>query len=694
MAAGKKKPEDKNTYTLGSTRSLRDDAEKHLARSHMRSSELKGQTPEQLIHELQMHQIELETQAEELRRAYLALEESRDKFLDLYEFAPLGYVTLNDKALVREANLACATLLGIERSKLIKAQFGKFVAQKDSDQWYLYFRNALNRDGKQICTLTLTREDGSVFPARLEGLQLTGSDGVTKVRIAISDISDIWQIEALKRHYSILNGILESTDAAILSLDRKYRYTSFNSHHAMVMKQLYGVDIEPGHSIFDYQPFKEEQVRAKHNIDRALAGEHVIEETFSGEEGRLRRYFEVTHYPIKDTGKKVVGVAVFAQDITDRKVAIEAIQESELKYRTLVDTTGTGFVIIDNQGRVLDANPEYVRLTGYTNVKEIAGRNVNEWTAAYVKDKNAEAVGQCLRDGYIRNLEIDYMHASGTIIPIEINATVLQSGDTVQIITLCRDITGRKQADMQREMFIRELEQKNTELEQFTYTTSHDLKSPLLTIKWFAGLLEDDTQICDPVQMKNDAHRISEAAETMQTLLADLLELSRVGKIIKPPENTGFGTIVKESVNLLAGPLTERGVTVEIAPDLPDVYVDPARIREVMVNLIENAIKFLGNRPDPLIRIGVDDSSETPVFFVQDNGIGIDPQYLDRIFNLFERLDASAHGSGIGLPIVRRIIEVHGGKIWAESEGPGKGTTFRFTLPVAGDTPADLNNNR
>ena len=150
MAAGKKKPEDKNTYTLGSTRSLRDDAEKHLARSHMRSSELKGQTPEQLIHELQMHQIELETQAEELRRAYLALEESRDKFLDLYEFAPLGYVTLNDKALVTEANLACATLLGIERSKLIRAQFGKFVAQKDSDQWYLYFRNALNVMGNRF----------------------------------------------------------------------------------------------------------------------------------------------------------------------------------------------------------------------------------------------------------------------------------------------------------------------------------------------------------------------------------------------------------------------------------------------------------------------------------------------------------------------------------------------------------------
>ena len=149
------------------------------------------------------------------------------------------------------------------------------------------------------------------------------------------------------------------------------------------------------------------------------------------------------------------------------------------------------------------------------------------------------------------------------------------------------------------------------------------------------------------------------------------------------PEKTGFGTIVNEAVNLLFGPLTGRGVTVEIAPDLPDVYVDPARIREVMVNLIENAIKFIGNRPDPVIRIDVDDYGETPVFFMQDNGIGIDPRYLEQIFNLFEGLDVSTHGSGIGLPIVRRIIELYGGKIWAESEGLGKGTTFRFMLQFA-----------
>ena len=171
----------------------------------------------------------------------------------------------------------------------------------------------------------------------MEGIRLTGSDGAITVRVAVSDITDIWQIEALKSEYSILNGILESTDSAVFSLDSKYRYTSFNSHHAMVMKQLYDADIEPGHSIFDYQSVKEDQVRAKHNIDRALAGEPVMEEAFSGEEARLRRYFEVTHYPIKDTGKKVIGVAVFAQDITGRKAAEEALRASEERYRRICE---------------------------------------------------------------------------------------------------------------------------------------------------------------------------------------------------------------------------------------------------------------------------------------------------------------------------------------------------------------------
>jgi PAS domain S-box-containing protein len=196
MAAGKKKPEVKNTDTPGNVRSLRDNAEEQLARSPKRSPDLTGQKARELIHELQVHQIELETQAEELRRVQLVLEESRDKYLDLYDFAPIGYLTLSGEALIDEVNLTGATLLGVGRSRLVNTRFRKFIAPEDLDMWDRYFVNVLNQVKKQSRTLMLMRGDGSTFPARLESIRIADtSKGNPTVRVAISDITDIRQME-------------------------------------------------------------------------------------------------------------------------------------------------------------------------------------------------------------------------------------------------------------------------------------------------------------------------------------------------------------------------------------------------------------------------------------------------------------------------------------------------------------------
>jgi len=262
-----------------------------------------------------------------------------------------------------------------------------------------------------------------------------------------------------------------------------------------------------------------------------------------------------------------------------------------------------------------------------------------------------------------------------------------------KVIQLEAEIAERKAAQQQRESVIKELEQKNAELARFTYTVSHELRTPLITIQGFSGLIEEEvSKVGKDPELTKYVERISGAVDTMESLLADLLRLSRAGQVINPPEKTSFGSIARESVDLLAQPLENNGVRVEIAPALPFVIVDHNRIREVLVSLIENAIKFRGDQSYPVIRIGVDMTGETPVFFVQDNGIGIKPQYLERIFNLFERLNGNVSGTGIGLAIAKRIIEVHGGRIWAESEGPGKGTTIRFTLPVS-EGHTDNNNN-
>ena len=167
----------------------------------------------------------------------------------------------------------------------------------------------------------------------------------------------------------------------------------------------------------------------------------------------------------------------------------------------------------------------------------------------------------------------------------------------------------------------------------------------------------------------------------MSVLLDELLELSRVGRIINTPETVSMRELIREVANMVERQAAERGITIEITPDMPDVFGDRIRLREVWQNLTENAIKFSADGSNPRIRVGWREQGQDPVFFVQDNGRGIDPAYHDKIFDLFERLDPNIEGTGVGLALVQRIMEEHGGRVWVESDGAGSGSTFCFTLP-------------
>jgi PAS domain S-box-containing protein len=233
---------------------------------------------------------------------------------------------------------------------------------------------------------------------------------------------------------------------------------------------------------------------------------------------------------------------------------------------------------------------------------------------------------------------------------------------------------------LQRQSFIDELESKNAELERFTYTVSHDLKSPLVTITGFLGFLEQDTLSGNREKVKSTIERITSAAQKMQSLLNDLLELSRIGRMMNLPGRIPFEEIVREALERVRGRLDERKARIKIQNDLPVVYGDRIRLVEVLQNLLDNSAKYASLGSDLYIEIGAKEDHEETIFFVSDNGIGIDPQFHERIFGLFNKLDTRAEGTGIGLTLVKRIIEVHGGRIWVESE-LGKGATFTFALP-------------
>ena len=236
-----------------------------------------------------------------------------------------------------------------------------------------------------------------------------------------------------------------------------------------------------------------------------------------------------------------------------------------------------------------------------------------------------------------------------------------------------------------KQELVEELENKNAELERFTYTVSHDLRSPLVTIRGFLGYLERDAQAGNMEGFRKDMERISRATTRMDNLLKDLLELSRIGRLVNKPQDVPFGDLVKDALEIVHGRLEKSDITLRIHPNLPLVHGDKPRLTEVLQNLIDNAAKYMGDQKEPVIEIGMDgyDASNLPIFFVRDNGMGIAPEYHERIFGLFDKLDPMSEGTGVGLALVKRIVEFHGGRIWVQSE-PGIGSTFYFTLAGTG----------
>jgi len=240
----------------------------------------------------------------------------------------------------------------------------------------------------------------------------------------------------------------------------------------------------------------------------------------------------------------------------------------------------------------------------------------------------------------------------------------------------------RAAGELERKRTEKDLLDKNRELERFTYTVSHDLKSPLITIQSYAGMIKQDMDAGNHERARSDIKRVEDAASKMTALLNDLLELSRVGRQMNTPSQIDMNRLVKDTLGQLAGPLDQREIEIIISQDLPAVHGDHKRIAEALQNLVENAVKYMGDQSSPRIEIGWRQDGSQVVFFVGDNGQGIDPLHHEEIFGLFNKLDAKSEGTGVGLALVKRIIELHGGRVWVESEGTRQGSTFCFTLPA------------
>jgi PAS domain S-box-containing protein len=380
----------------------------------------------------------------------------------------------------------------------------------------------------------------------------------------------------------------------------------------------------------------------------------------------------------------LVIVAILIGNIVMRKrVEVELAEERNL-LRILIDNIPDFIYVKDPNSHFITGNIALARLMGSHTPADLVSKTdfdfyPKEYAAEYYADEQQILSS---KKGIIDKVEsvVDASNNSRwqltTKLPLQNN-----QGKVIGLVGIGRDITAQKLAEEERENLITELEAKNAELERFTYTVSHDLKSPLVTISGFLGLLEKDIARENSGQIRGDIERIRDATKTMQLLLDNLLELSRIGRLTNSPELINLTELAGEAIGLVAGQVAAQGVQVDVAPDLPAVWGNRSRLLEVFQNLIDNAVKFMGDQPEPRVEIGFRQIEAETVYFVRDNGIGIEPRYHDQVFGLFDRLDPSIEGTGIGLALAKRIVDVHGGRIWVESEGLGSGSTFCFILP-------------
>jgi PAS domain S-box-containing protein len=602
-----------------------------------------------------------------------AVRAAQEKFSTIYLQSPdVIWISELESGRFIDVNDAAVRIFGHTREEFMgRTSFNLGIWVNKEDRAVLI--EGIRKEGRvDRSEILLRRKNGEQFPAECSASTIHVR-GTEYLIITIRDISGIRHAEdSARKSFAILKGVIESlNNVVIFALDRQYRYTAFNENHRRTMKRIWGVDIAVGNSMPGYIRIPEDRKKAVANFDRALAGESFSVTEACGDTAFERRWYENTYNPVTDENGDVTGLTLFLTDITERKRAEEALKESEHKFREIFDNINDGIELHAMTkdglpGKFLEVNDVTCRMLGYTR-EELLQKSLFDFSMEYISRPIGEIGREIISGGHSR-FETVHRNRKGELIPVEINAHVIRHEDTTMVLSVVRDITGRRRVEDA-------LREANKKLNLLSGVTRHDINNQLLAAHGFLKVLHQ--KIPDPAY-ENYFTRIEDAWGRISGMI----------QFTREYEQIGVHTPVWQDCRILA----ETAVK-DIPPgkvllknDLPanaELYADPL-IARVFYNLADNAVRH-GETISTLhffLRI----SAGSCCIICEDDGVGVPVEEKDRIFDR-----GVGKNTGMGLYLAREILSITNITI-TETGMPGKGARFEINVPkgmfrAAGTSP-------
>lgn len=662
---------------------LRHRAEKEFEIKHGKIADLTGTSPEivgDLIHELQVRQIELKMQNDELRRIQADLEDSRDNYSHLYDFAPIGYFTLGENGCIDEANLTLASLLGVVRSELLGKHFNRFVLKGDQDIFYRHQQRLKETQSHKCCELRLKGKGNDHIHARLEGIVVQNPQGRPQTRVAVMDITQQKTMEEkLGKSKKKYRRLFHLAQEGIWVIDKDNKTDFVNPSMAKMLG--YTPQEMKGKSLFDFMDAQEVKI-AERNIERRQKGiQEQHDFKFLHKDGSCI-YTTLATSPILDDEGNYEGAIAGVMDITQRRLSEKELRSSETKYRSMMEAITDQLYICSPQSTVEYMNPAMIKrlgrdATGETCHKALHGLDHRcDWCVF-----NELSKGNSLDTSIVSPL--DNRHYRVTNMPIQ------NQDGTISKMSIFRDITDYLEAIAEKNKAKDQLRQtqKMESIGTLAGGIAHDFNNILYPIIGFTELSIDELPQNHPVQenledILRGAQRASELVR--QILLFSRQRGSEYQSILIQP-------VIEEALKLLRSTIpADIEIQHELYQDKKYVYGDATEIYEIVMNLCTNAyhameetggtlnIALYEKKPDPKLDLPVGDYC---CLKVSDTGTGILPGTIDTLFEPYVTTKELGKGTGLGLSVVHGIVKSLKGAIHVDSE-PGKGTVFSIYLPL------------